>query len=154
MREFIMGMLLALPVFGIILLMFRDIIIRHFIQGAFIQKLDEVNEDADNDLKNAMLKRDVLEDILVSYRLLLTLSICLKTILKYNVLKDSEKRILTYNLTDINTSITGTEEFLDANNLTKAYESIKKDVFAKEELQNKEEEKQPVRLKKKDGDIY
>ena len=148
-----MGLLVALPLYGIVLLIIRDVLIKHFIQGAFIEKVDEVNADADNELKNAMLKRDVLEDILVSYRLLLTLSICLKTVLKYNVLKDSEKRILTYNLTDINTSITGTEEFLDANNLTKAYESIKKDIFAKEEIQNKEE-KEPIRFKKKDGDLY
>ena len=114
------------------------------------QKIDEVNDDMDNELKNAMLKRDVLEDILVSYRLLLTLSVCLKTILKYDVVKESEKRILTYNLTDVNTSITGTEEFLDANNLTAAYESIKKEVFAREA--NRGEEVVKIKLNNKDKD--
>lgn len=130
MREFILGAVFALPVFALILLLFRDIVINHYIDTFISKRVIDMKSEEES--RVALLKRDVLEDILISYRLLIALFATIKTILKVKALGEEETKLLEEHLKNVVSSIKDTEHFLDDNGLTDNYVEIKKDVLKKE----------------------
>lgn len=131
MREFILGMVFALPVFALILLIFRDIVINHYIDTFISKRI--VDMKSDEETRVALLKKDVFEDILISYRLLVALFATIKTILKFKVLGAEETQLLEEHLKNVVSNIKETEHFLDDNGLTENYVMIKKEVLKKED---------------------
>lgn len=137
MREFALGIIMALPLFGILLFLFRDLLINHYIEKFMLGRLADAQS---NEVERVnLLKEDVITDILTSYRLLLTLSICLKTILKYNVLKDGERDVLTATLKEVNNGVVETEQFLSDNGFTE------KSIEIKNEVLGRNKEKEPIK---------
>lgn len=124
MENFILGVLFALPVFGIVLLMFRDILIKHFIKMSIVSRIDCPAE-----MEGPTLPEELEADILTSYRLLLVLQDEFKYLIQHKFLfSDDDIKTLGKKLENIDQALQFTEDMLDSKGLSEKYNKIKSDV--------------------------
>lgn len=124
MENFVLGVLFALPVFGIVLLLFRDILIKHFIKMSIISRIDSPVE-----MEGPTLPEELEADILTSYRLLLVLQDEFRYLIQHKFLfSDDDIKTLGKKLENIEQALQFTEDMLDSKGLSERYNKIKSDV--------------------------
>lgn len=127
MTDFMLGLLMAIPIYGIILLLTRDILINHFVNKTLIAKIP--NDSVDQETVEKELSGYIITDTLVSYRLLLILEAQLKYFLKTfgKELDADELEVLNSKLKQLTEAIAGTEIFFKQRDVTD-YLKIKEDI--------------------------
>lgn len=127
MTNFILGIIMALPIYGIVLLLTRDIIINHFINNTVVAKIP--NNAVDQETVEKEISGYIISDTLVSYRLLLVLEAQLRYFLKTfgKELEEDELEVLKGKLKQLLEAIEGTETFFKQKNVTD-YLKIKEEI--------------------------
>ena len=122
MREFILGMIFAIPIFAFVLLLFRDIILRSFVKYVLNQNV------AAQEITPEIFTESAVKDILTSYRLLLILKEEFSFLVTHKYLmKDADVNILSSKLFEINQAIYSTESMLQEQGID-GYKDIKKEI--------------------------
>lgn len=138
-NDTLLGFLLALPLYGIILLLFKDIIIHGFLKRLVANSKTEIINTPPNHLFETQEFKDAVEsDLLTSYKLLLIIKdqlTFLKRTAKGNT-KTEEMLSGMYDekLDDLQYTLENTEHIFDDMGNTE-YKEIKKDL--KNLLENK-----------------
>ena len=121
MNDFLLGIMFAIPVFALILLLFRDIVIKHFLKYTLIQARPEMQNT------NTMLIDSIIDDVLVSYKLLLTLKVEFEFLLDNLPIDTNVKNLCNNKINEINTAIKGAEIFFEEKD-NKDYLKIRNEV--------------------------
>lgn len=122
MRDFILGMIFAIPIFAFILLLFKDIILKSFVKFILVQSTKEP------EITSEVVSESAVKDILVSYRLLLILKEEFNFLFTHKyLLKDEDINILNSKLFEVNQAIYSTEGILDEKGIDD-YKDIKKEI--------------------------
>lgn len=122
MKDFILGMIFAIPIFAFILLLFKDIILKSFVKFILVQSTKEP------EITPEVVSESAVKDILVSYRLLLILKEEFNFLITHKyLLKDADINILNSKLFEVNQAIYSTEGILDEKGIDD-YKDIKKEI--------------------------
>lgn len=122
MNDFVLGIIFALPIFGIVLLLFRDILIKHFIKMSIVSRVDGPTAEES-------FSQELLGDILTSYRLLLLLQDEFRYLIQHRFMfSDTDIKTLGIKLENIEMALQFTEEMLDSKGLSQEYEKVREEI--------------------------
>lgn len=121
MNNFILGLIFGCALYGLLMLLFKDLVIRNFIK-TLIDNSKITNEN--NPLTEELFSKKVIDDILVSYRLLLILKREFEYLASEFRLDTVIRHTSRTKLAEVNDAIRATEEILDNENVDD-YKKIK-----------------------------
>lgn len=132
-NDFFFGMLMAIPIYFLIILIFRDTIIKHFISHAILQRIPVENKEINIPVQSidaTEIAEDVMCDILTSYRLLLIIHEQLLYLKDHMVIVSDDNRtidIYTDKIKEVENAIEVTEQLFKHKNDTR-YLDIQKEI--------------------------
>lgn len=108
MREFILGILFAIPIFAFILLLVRDILIKRFIKNTIVPV----------GIPNPDITNSIVSDVLVSYKLLLILKVEFRFLLRESLIEGEVMETCRNKLAELEEAIQEAEKFFELKNNT------------------------------------